>query len=291
MGVKTNRHRRNCAWSMCLITLLLGGDVQAGGTKNLLSNGGFEKGLEDDGQPVGWLTKITGIIPAPEYRDPQNKKGRTGKYQYECGCGHVWGEVRPWAMLNCPKCKRVNAGLEDSGDLYQGNDQYVKIAKREKGKALRMTLPEAIGNNQGVRVISHMLKAKRGAGYEVSFDAISQGSHLRVFVEGFRLERKDEEAKKWLETLPPQANPLKQKMRLKRVFRKQVNAGKPEDWRRYREPFVAPKRYEFDYMFVSLYAYLPGKAAYDNVKLRRLSAAELREYRKANPGPKDKRLR
>ncbi len=248
--------------------------------KNLLRNGDFEKGLTDAGEPVGWHTRITGIIPVPEYRDPQNKKGRTGVYQFKCGCGHDWGKVRPWAMLVCTQCGRLNVGLEDSGDLYQTNERHVKLAERAgSGRAVRFTLPQSVGNNQGVRVVSDLVKARRGAAYEISFDAIAEGSHLRVFVEGFRLMKNDEEAKAWVEDLDPKANPLGQTVRLKRVFRKQINAGTPTQWQRFGDRFLPPKRHEFDFMFVNLYAYLPGKAAYDRVVLRQLSAAETRALR------------
>lgn len=263
----------------------------AGPGRNLLANGGFEKGTSDTDEPAGWHTRITGVIPVPEYTDPANKRGRTGVNNFRCGCGHDWGPVRPWAMLVCPNCERLNPGLEDSGGLYQQNESYVDLVAGRSGKAARLTLPEAIGNNQGVRVVSDLIKARRGAGYEIAVDAAAEGSHLRVFVEGFRKLPVSSRDSQWLAGLPAKANPLRQKARLERVFRKQINVGTPASWQRFSEKFVAPSRYQFDVMFVTLYAYLPGKAAYDNVVLRELNRAELRDYLREHPGPKDRRLR
>jgi hypothetical protein len=183
-------------------------------------------------------------------------------------------------MLVCPQCERLNPGLEDSGELYQQNDQYVTLVSHDRGKAIRFNLPQSVGNNQGVRMVSDLIKAERSAGYEISFNAISEASHLRVFVEGFRLKPDDQEAAKWVKSLPSKANPWGQGTRLKRVFRKQVNAGKPVDWTCFSAQFIPPSRNQFDYMFVNLYAYLPGKAAYDSVVLRKLTKSEIRALRK-----------
>ena len=279
--------------SLVVFCLLLTSTVTAKPARynNLLADCGFEKQLNKHGEPVGWHTRLTSIIPIARYNDPQQKKGRTGKYRFKDGCGYDWGSVRPWTMLVCPNCKHVNIGLEDSGDLYLNNHEYVKLVKRRRGNAVQLTLPEAVGNNEGVRVISHLIRAKRGIGYQISFEAKSQGAHLRVFVEGFRLMEKDDTAKAWIKTLPDESNPLNQRTRLKRVYRKQVNAGAPTTWTRFKDRFVAPRHYQFDYMFVTLYAYLPGKAWYDNVVLRKLTRAEQTQYLQQHPGPKNRRLR
>ncbi|QNN23227.1 hypothetical protein HED60_13415 [Planctomycetales bacterium ZRK34] len=261
-------------------------------TPNLLKNGNFEHGMDTTaGEPVGWHTKIIGIIPIPEYMDPVRKKGRTGKYEFKCGCGHIWGNVRPWAYLYCPECGRLNVGLEDSGDLYDDNETCVKIGAGKTGRGLEYDLPVAIGNNEGVRVVSDLIKAEPGAGYEISFDTKASKSHVRLFVECFREETGDDLATRWVKTLPAKSNPLRQTVRLKRVFRKHIDAKTPTTWTHFSETFVAPDRYAFDWMYVSLYAYLPGEAAFDNVVLRKLTPAELAAHRSANPGPKDKRLR
>jgi len=257
----------------------------------LIPNGGFEKGLNDRGEPVAWHTRLTSIIPVPEYEDPENKTGRTGVTLFKCGCGHVWGDVRPWTNLVCPECGHMNVGLEDSGGWYQENHKHVKLGPGRRGKGVRLTLPKHVGEMQGVRVLSRLITAERGAGYEISFDALSKGPHLRVFVEGFRLVPQDRRAKEWLEQQPAEMNPMQIPVRLKRVYRKQINVGAPRQWERVEARFTAPRRYVFDYLMVNLYAYMPGEAAYDNVRLRQLTKRELARFLEDNPGPKDRRLR
>lgn len=244
-------------------------------------------------EPRGWHTRITSFTPIPEYRDPAKKQGRTGNFQFKCGCGRDWGSVRPWALLVCPGCKHAVTGLEDSGDWYQRNHECVSVGPSggRPGQALRFTLPEAVGNNQGVRALSDPVRVRRGEGFEVSFDARAGASHCRVFVEGFRLEESDKVAQEWVKTLPAEANPLKQTTRLRRVFRQQVNAQTPGKWTPFKEQFVSEGRYAFDVLIVNLYAYMPGEVAYDNVVLRRLSPAEMAQYRRENPPPEDERLR
>jgi hypothetical protein len=182
----------------------------------------------------------------------------------------------------------VNAGLEDSGSKYFKNHEYVSI---DRNKVFQFKLPPAVGNSQGGRAISRLIEAKPGAGYEISFEAVSSGPSLRVFVEGFRRMEYDDDATAWVKTLPPHANPFKQDVRLKRVYRKQVPAGRPRSWTRFSEKFTAPQRYQFDCMFINLYAYLPGEAAYRTVSLRQLTARELAAFRRENPGPRERRLR
>ena len=283
------RHVLVCLIAVTLTMMLTG--AARNKTPNLLRNGDFKKPLTKTKEIVGWHTRLTSITPVPQYSDPENKKGRTGVTHFRCGCGYNWGTVRPWTMLLCPQCKHMNMGLEDSGSQYRKNHESVSLIKLGRDRSLGLDLSKAVGENQGVRVISNLVRAQRGTGYEISFDAVSYGPKLRVFVECFRIEKDDEKAKQWVKSLPRKSNPLRLKTRLKRVFRKQVHPGSPGQWQRFSEPFAAPKRYEFDYMFVTLYAYMPGKAQYDNVVLRRLSQRELLEYRREKGEPKDKRLR
>jgi len=284
--------RHALGWLAVLaLPMMVGGAARKAQTPNLLRNGEFEKRLTKTKGLVGWHTRLTSIIPVPEYTDPEHKKGRTGVTHFKCGCGYNWGTVRPWASLVCPQCKHMNMGLEDSGAQYQKNHESVSLIKVGRDRSLGINLSKAVGENQGVRVISDLVRAKRSAGYEISFDAVSYGPKLRVFVECFRIDKDDEKAKQWVKSLPSESNPLKLKTRLKRVFRKQVHAGSPGQWQRFSEKFVPPKRYEFDYMFVTLYAYIPGRAEYDNVVLRKLTRRELADYRREKGEPKEKRLR
>ena len=277
--------------ALLALTMMLAGAAPRNQTPNLLRNGDFKKPPTKTNEPLGWHTRLTSIIPVPQYTDPEHKKGPTGVTHFKCACGYNWGSVRPWTMLICPQCKHMNIGLEDSGPQYRNNHESVSLIKLGQDRLLGLNLSKAVGENQGVRVISDLVRAQRGAGYEISFDAVSYGPKLRVFVECFRIDKDDEKAKQWVKSLPSDSNPLKLNSRLKRVFRKQVNPGSPGQWQRFSEPFAAPKRYEFDYMFVTLYAYMPGKAQYDNVVLRRLSQRELLDYWNERGEPKDKRLR
>ena len=286
--------RHALAWLTVLtVPMVMVAAAPAPPVPNLLQNGDFEKGLTKAKEPIGWHTRLTSIIPLPEYTDPEHKKGRTGVTHFKCGCGHDWGTVRPWTMLFCPQCKHLNTGLEDSGAAYLKNHESVSLIKNknERNRFLSFNLSKEVGENQGVRVISRLLRAQRGAGYEISFDAVSYGPRLRVFVECFRIDQDDEQAKQWVASLPGESNPLKLNMRLKHVYRKHVNAGQPGQWQRFSEQFAAPKRYQFDYMFVTLYAYMPGKAEYDNVVLRKLSQRELADYWRERGQPEEERLR
>ena len=290
MGMNMNNHMTK--WTVAVVVTLSVFSIAASRKpKNLLSNGQFERWSDKTGEPEGWHTRITSLIPIPEYRDPANKKGRTGVTRFKCGCGYMWGTVRPWTNLVCPQCGQMNHGLEDSAANYDLNYESVEPVSGKSGKGAGITMSEPVGNNQGVRVISELVKAERGAGYKLSFDAKSQGPLMRVFVEGFKLMPKDTEAREWAKTLDAKSNPLKLTARLKRCFRAQVNAKTPGQWTRFNKTFAPQKRYQFDYMFVTLYAYLPGEAAYDNVVLRKLTASELKAHRGKRGRPKDKRLR
>ena len=286
------RSLRQLGVILLAVTLLLAAAGKSRRSRVLVKNGNFEKTPTEKGKIPNWHIHLTSITPIPEYTDPANKEGRTGKFTFKCGCGHIWGNIRPWAQLVCSNCGHLNTGLEDSAAQYFENHKSVSLIKGKggKGKAVGIDMSESVGNNQGVRVISQLIKAKRGAGYEISFDAVSFGPHLRVFVEGFRLEYDDQKSAQWAHSLPAKSNPYKQRYRLKRCFRHQINVKKPKSWQRKSGKFVARKRWEFDVMFVTLYAYLPGKAAYDNVRLRQLSKAEVEAYKREHPA-KEKRLR
>lgn len=295
MGVTTRSRLLTCSRLTGIVMLMATAAALAGAGSpaNLLTNGAFEKGVTKDGEPVGWHTKITSVTPIPEYRDPENKKGRTGVMNFKCGCEHDWGTVRPWVGLHCVNCGRLHTGLEDSSAYYMENENWVQLVPGRRGQGIGFDMPQEVGDVQGARIFSDLIKVDRSAGYEIAFDAISEKPHIRVFVEGFKLVNDDEQATEWVKTLSRQCNPLKQRHRLQRSYRRHVNAQTPGRWQHFSEQFAQPKsdRYHFDYMMVNIYAYLPGKAVVDNVVLRRLSAKELQAYREANPGPREKRLR
>jgi len=288
--VRASRHGVTLWIVVAVVTSLLAAPAAA---QNLLQNGNFEGPVNEHGEPRGWHTRITGLTPIPEYTDPANKKGRTGVTHFKCGCGYMWGTVRPWAGLFCPQCKQMNLGLEDSSEYYQKNHESVTLGQGRTGRGVRIKMDGVVGGNQGVRVVSAFARAEDGAAYEISFDATSASdAHLRVFVEGFRMEPDDKAATEWVKTLPAESNPFKQTIRLKRVFRKAINVQHPAQWTTYREQFHAPQRYRFDVMYVNLYAYMPGgEAGYDNVVLRKLNPAETKRYFEENPPPREGRFR
>ena len=72
---------------------------------------------------------------------------------------------------------------------------------------------------------------------------------------------------------------------LKRVFRQQINGQSPPTWTTLTERFANEEPKPFDYMFVSLYGYIPGEVGFDNVVLRRLTDRELAAWRQENPPP------
>lgn len=280
---------------LTLIALMIAALFLAGAApnvKNLVTNGDFERGTNKQDEPNGWHTRITGYTSTPEYEDPANKKGRTGVINFRCACGHEWGTTRPWTGLLCPKCKQMVVDLEESAGFYAKNFESVKLISRGNGKAVGVTMDGNVGGNQGVRVMSALMKAQRGGGYEMGFEALSDGkASIRVFLEGFRLVEDDEKATELLAKLPPECNPYKLTGRIKRVFRIHVNAEQPGRWTAFKEQGVPPKRSEFDLMLVNLYSYMPdAQAAFDNVFVRQLSQAEVDKFRKER-GARDERFK
>ncbi|MFW6060416.1 MAG: hypothetical protein ACODAQ_09550 [Phycisphaeraceae bacterium] len=249
--------------------------------QNLVANGDFSAGTNDRGEPIGWHTKITSVIAVPEYEDPENKRGRTGRVRYRCGCGEFWpGAVRPWTQLRCPDCGHTHVGLQDAGGIYFTNHERVSITERDGRNVLTLK-----NQGAGTRAISDLIEAERGAPYAINFKVIASGVSTRVFVEGFRkVEGSREEDRAWLDTLPEEANPLNQTVRLRRAFRRQINPGSPGEWKEMTEVFAAPKpRYHFDYLFVSLYAYSgSGEASFADIKLRKITPREYQHFQREN---------
>src|SRR5436190_17435786 len=124
--------------------------------QNMLKNGDFEKG-ESQGQPVGWHSKITGVITISEYKDPDNKKGLLYKH-FRDGCGYDWGRIRPWPGLFCPQCKQMIT-TEESADWYVNNYKWVKLTPGKPGKGVLLFMDDFVGANQGVRICSDFMKA------------------------------------------------------------------------------------------------------------------------------------
>ena len=243
---------------------------------NLVPNGGFEKG---DGLPEAWHVKLTDF-----YCKKQNDDKQHPAFRYICGCGQDLGDGQPYMGLICPKCKGFLCGQE-CGAWYVNNDKCVSLDHGAQGRCVKFTLPKDVGENQGVRIFSSIIKARKGWGYILDFDVKTDGALARVFVECYR---------------PPKvirsflwdggADPNAPKMPIERCHRAPVNCGAPKTWTHFTREVIARKRYQFEYMVVNLYAYMPGEVWYDNVSLRPMTGKEMKDFLDSAPKPKDKRF-
>ena len=252
--------------------------VTALGAGNMIANGTFERG---DRWPDYWHVRLTDFMP--KRIDP----GPPPTYHYICACGHDFGEVKPWCGLICPKCSGFISG-EECGAWYVKNHERVSLVRGGvSGRCVKFTLPRSVGNNQGVRIMSYLVRAKRGWGYVLSFYVKARGAHPRVFVEGYRFQRSPKTTANWEGDKDPSApsEPIE------RCFRAHVNCDSPRSWTKFTKDVVAPERYQFDFLLVKLYAYMPGEAWFDNVSLRPMTTSELRRWLAAKKRPKDSRFR
>src|SRR5690606_31794574 len=67
---------------------------------------------------------------------------------------------------------------------------------------------------------------------------------------------------------------------IEKVFRKQIHCENPQQWTGFETIALAPERYEFDYVAVTLYAFMPGDVWYDNVRLVPMTDREIEAFRK-----------
>jgi hypothetical protein len=241
---------------------------------NLVLNGGFEQG---DKHPDYWFVKLTDFFDKDQHTDPPSHK-------YICACGEDLGSMQPFVGLLCPKCKGFLSG-DECGAWYAANDKCVSLDNGPHGKCLKFSLPKDVGENQGVRVFSSMIQAKRGWGYVLDLDVKTAGSLARVFVEGYRYYS----AKStfvWTGGYAPTfpKNPVERK------YRCPVNCGSSPNWQHFTREFSPPKNYQIDFMSVKLYAYMPGEAWYDNVSLRLMTEKEMSQFLSSAPKAKDKRF-
>jgi hypothetical protein len=246
---------------------------------NLVYNGNFEQG---DRHPDYWFVTLTDFFCKKQPTDPPT-------YKYMCACGEDLGSMQPFVGLICPKCKRFLSG-EESGGWYVGNDKCVSLGNGPHGKCVKFTLPKDVGENQGVRIFSSMIPVPtRGWGYVLDFDVKTAGSLARVFVECYH----NYQAKSTF-TWNGGYAPSYSKNPVERCYRAPVNCGSSPNWQHFSEPFPRKlplgKSYQFDFMVVKLYAYMPGEAWFDNVTLRPMTEREMSEHMSSTPRPKDKRF-
>jgi hypothetical protein len=263
------------AASLLLLFALTGG-VAFGGA-NLVQNGGFEK--SDGKVPEGWHIKLTDYMPKEVGKDD----GGTMRYRYICACGHDLGDVKPWCGLLCPKCGGFLSG-EECGDWYTKNHERVSLDRGPNGYCVKFTLDKSTGENQGVRIMSHLIKVKPAWGYVMTFSCKAKGSLIQVFAECYRAPQRGG-SHYWEGPM----DPLKPKDGLERSYRAHVYVGACPEWKTFTKEIVAPKRYQFDTISVKLYAYMPGEAWFDNVAIRPMTPSEYNEFI-SKKKPKDKRF-
>jgi hypothetical protein len=245
------------AFVLCLGLLA----VPASAGPNLVENGNFEKP-----NLAGWHARLADYVVRTERKDGKRK------WQYYCGCKAYLGPERPWAGLFCYQCNGFMGG-EESGKWYRDNHTCVSVDRGKTGRCVKFTLPKDVGNNQGVRLYSRLIRVPEGEGYKISFDAKANRSNLHLFVECHRKRRVPDDFVPY-EKLDPtgKARPID------RIYRVNMEIGTPKQWQHFSRGFTPPKRYRFEWMHIKLYAYMPGEAWFDNVKLEKMTEVELREY-------------
>lgn len=275
---------RNSFWITAVILLTSASSIFA---QNLLVNGNFEKGTNDQGEPVGWHSRITGVITLSEYKDPDKKKGLLYKH-FRDGCGYDWGRIRPWPGLFCPQCGQMIT-TEESADWYVENYKRVSLGEGKTGQGVLLKMDTFVGENQGVRVCSDFMKAEKGAGYEIGVDIKGELS-TQVFLECFQFMPEDKVASEWVSGLPEKVNPFKHTMKLKRTARLHIYPNVDgSKWTYYVDRDVMREEKQFDVMYVTLYGYgKAGEVSFDNAFVRKLTAAEVAAYKKENPVKEDR---
>jgi len=252
--------------------------VPAFGGANLLPNGDFDKG--GDKWPANWHCKLTDYMP----KEQENAEG-VKSYRYICACGHDLGEVKPWCGLICPKCGGFLSG-EECGAWYVQNHERVSLIPDGNGYCVKFTLDKSTGENQGVRIMSDLIKVKPAWGYILTFRCKTKGAIARVFAECYR-KPKGWKSANWE---GPHDKAIGKDERIERIYRGHVNCGSPGTWTAFTKELVAPEKYQFEYISVKPYAYMPGEAWFDDFSIRPMTTAEYEKYMSERK-PKDKRFK
>ncbi|MBM4039001.1 MAG: hypothetical protein FJ290_10865 [Planctomycetes bacterium] len=272
------RGTRHAARMLALCLPLLSA-ASALAAANLVENGGFEK--SDGKLPEAWHCKLTDFMPKEVGKD----EGGTMRYRYICACGQDLGDAKPWCGLLCPKCSGFISG-EECGAWYVQNHERVSLDRNGPGYCVKFTLDKSTGENQGVRIMSHLIKVKPAWGYVMTFSCRTKGSIARVWAECYRPPQSTR-SRYWEGPM----DPAKPKDGLERSHRAQVNCGSPASWETFTKEIVAPKKYQFEFISVKLYAYMPGEAWFDNVSIRPMTPSEYSDFvATKNKTIKDKRF-
>jgi len=148
---------------------------------NIIRNGDFEEPGSIIGIP-GWNVAIMGYMPRVVDRDENGK----AIFNYICGCGENLGPAKPWAGMRCPACYRYSVA-EETGDWYNDNEAYVKIVPGRTGNCCAFNIPKDVGENEGVRCVSDLVRIKRDWPYKLTANVMSKGATMMIFVEGYRI--------------------------------------------------------------------------------------------------------
>jgi len=150
---------------------------------NIIKNGGFEREGTNGNLFEGWSANMMGYMPRVFGRDALGQ----AIFHYICGCGCDLGAEKPFAGLMCPNCGRVSVA-EETGSWYDDNGEFVKMGTGRHGKGCMFDIPLIVGQNEGVRIVSDLVKIKRDWPYEVTVAARTEGpTAIRVFVECYKV--------------------------------------------------------------------------------------------------------
>ena len=154
---------------------------------NIIKNGGFEKEGANGNLFEGWSASMMGYMPRVFGRDALGQ----AIFHYICGCGFDLGLEKPFAGLMCANCGRVSVA-EETGSWYDDNADFVKVGGGRRGKGCMFDIPLIVGQNEGVRIISDLVKIKRDWPYEVTVTFRTEGpTSVRVFVECYKVVDKE----------------------------------------------------------------------------------------------------
>jgi len=150
---------------------------------NIIKNGGFEREGANGNLFEGWSANMMGYMPRVFGRDALGQ----AIFHYICGCGYDLGTEKPFAGLMCPNCGRVSVA-EETGSWYDDNADFVKVGPGRHGRGCMFDIPLIVGQNEGVRIISDLVKIKRDWPYEITVSARTEGpTAIKVFVECYKV--------------------------------------------------------------------------------------------------------
>lgn len=150
---------------------------------------------------------------------------------------------------------------------YSRNHDWITVVDSPGGggKAVRFVLSEGVAASEGVKAVTEMVEIDPAGAYEFGADVFTRGPTLKMFIEGYVKEPKQQVAGN--DMYPG----------FVRVYRASIHVRTgPEAWSTQRRVFdlsKAPKANRPTHVLVKIYAYWPkGEAFYRNVFLRPAAA-------------------